>query len=523
MHRAAQFAKSAFSGVILKKRTTFVLLWLFTFLLTGWQPTSNLSLSTPPSAALAIGVHTIQGDAREAALAHAAGFDTIVQLFHWGEIEPTRGQFYWQRSDELVQAAAYYGLNLIVRLDHPPDWARPALLQPGASPVQLAAYETWVRRVVDRYRGQVYAYIIWNEPNLALEWGGLSPDPATYVDLLAVGYRAVKTADPNALVVSAGLAPTNTRNAQALDDRLYLEAMYAAGASAYFDVLGVHAYGFGLPPDEPRDGGWDGGLVGLVFARVEVLHEIMAVYGDGEKPLWITEMGWTVEAQAHSAWHAVTLIEQAEYLVRTLEKSQEEWPWLERITVWNLGGERNSEWRGYSLLDEEGEARPAYHALNEYMAPTVALRRKPRQSVSQEQIQILAADSTIHLGDANLPAPWVPLHQGRNPSPLWEGTFYVVDPGQSAWQLTMRTMQSNYWGNRIWINDQPLAQPVAIDNFTKSWVAQTWMVPAKLLQAGPNQIRVTIAHAVPLIQDKRFGYDKLQIKDIVLRRSEERP
>jgi hypothetical protein len=79
-------------------------------------------------------------------------------------------------------------------------------------------------------------------------------------------------------------------------------------------------------------------------------------------------------------------------------------------------------------------------------------------------------------------------------------------------------MQSNYWGNRIWINDVPLASPLASADFSKSWVTQQWSVPEALLQPGANQIRVTVTHAVPLIQDRRFGYDKLQFKDIGLRR-----
>jgi GH35 family endo-1,4-beta-xylanase len=502
------------------KRLLLLLLCLGALLLIGWQRTAR------PTAR--IGVHTVQGNAREAALAHAAGFDTLVQLFHWGEIEPTEGQFFWQQPDELVAAAHYYGLDLVVRLDHPPAWARPTPLVAGQPPVRLDRYAEWVGRVASRYRGQVVAYIIWNEPNLALEWGGLPPDAAAYAQLLEVAYRAVKASDPQALVVSAGLAPTNTANADALDDRRYLAELYAAGAADSFDVLGIHAYGFGLPPATPIDGGWNDGLQGLVLARVAALRTIMEEYGDSAKAAWITEMGWTVTAEAHSAWHAVSEDEQATYLVQALEQRLAEWPWIELMTIWNIDSDPASVWRGYSIVDAAGQPRPAYNALRDHLRPTVAARRRATtedQGVT-EQIQILAADTVIHLGDANLPAPWLPLHRNRNPSPVWEGTFYLpaalLSPPEMAaapnWQLTMRTMQSNYWGNRIWINDVPLASPLASADFSKSWVTQQWSVPEALLQPGANQIRVTVTHAVPLIQDRRFGYDKLQFKDIGLRR-----
>ena len=384
-----------------------LLLLIVSLLLMGVGPTQPLA-PTPRYA-----VHTISGDASELTLAHAAGFDTLVQLLHWGETEPTRGQFFWQRADEWVQAAQAYGLDLVLRLDHPPEWARPAQLVPGQPPVRLAEYTRWVAQVAARYRGQVRGYIIWNEPNLALEWGGLPPDPAAYVALLRAAHGAVKQGDPAALVISAGLAPTNTQNDDALDERLYLDDMYAAGAAPYFDVLGAHAYGFGLPPDDLA--GWPSGLAGLNLARLGESRALMVRYGDGDKAVWVTELGWAVAGVAHTGGHSVTPAQQAAYLVQALAASPQRWPWVELITVWNLGGVAAPEWRAYSLLDDQGAPRPAYHALTGLLAPTSAQRRA--QPAPNPTIQILAADTTIHLGDATLPLPWVELHLNRNPSP----------------------------------------------------------------------------------------------------------
>ena len=123
-------------------------------------------------------VRTLSADAHSLALAQQAGFDTVVQLFSWRQIEPTQGQYHWQYPDEVVRGAEYYGLNLVVRLDQHPQWASPITTTLNAPPDDLADYARFVSAVATRYRGRVKAYIIWNEPNLAQEWGGRRPDPA---------------------------------------------------------------------------------------------------------------------------------------------------------------------------------------------------------------------------------------------------------------------------------------------------------------------------------------------------------
>ena len=315
----------------------FVLAGVLAILLaTGFLVRSNASAPD-----LHVAAHTLSADATELGYAADANFGGVVQLLTWHELEPTQGQFIWQPADEAVAGAEYYGLDFVARLDKPPAWAQPV---EGELPVDLNAYDQWVRTVVSRYRGRIPAYIIWNEPNLALEWNGQPPDSAAYVELLQVGYRAVKESDPDALVVSAGLAPTNTQNDEALDDRLFLRTMYEAGAAPYFDVLGAHAYGFGYPPDDPR-----GAHDGLNLARTEDLRDIMLEYGD-TKPVWITEMGWTVQGNEHSRWQEVTEAQQADYLVGALGLIERDWPWVELATVWNIERTDNPDWVGYDLI-----------------------------------------------------------------------------------------------------------------------------------------------------------------------------
>jgi hypothetical protein len=210
----------------------------------------------------ACGVHTIRADDTALSLIHEAGCSFVVQLFDWSQIEPLPGEYFWEYPDSVVRACQHYGLNLVVRLDQPPEWA----VFPGEDgvPIDVDAYVAFVTRVAQRYQDRVEAYVIWNEPNLAQEWGGQRPDPAGYAELLRAVYGAVKEGDPQALVVSAGLAPTNRVDETAMDDRVYLEGVCEAGAGEFFDVLGAHPYGFAYGPDDPH-----GGHEGLNFARLE--------------------------------------------------------------------------------------------------------------------------------------------------------------------------------------------------------------------------------------------------------------
>jgi hypothetical protein len=231
----------------MKPKSWWVILIALPLLLAAfWLLPSNEADPSPVAA-----VHTLRADDEMLRLASEAGFDAVVQVFSWFEMEPTRQEWHWEYPDFVVRAAEHYDLDLIVRLDSLPAWAaeEAAAGQADSLSDDYAVFAGWVAQ---RYRRQIRGYIVWNEPNLAKEWGGRRPDPAAYTELLRRAYEAIKAADPEATVVSAGLAPTNHQDAEAMDDRAFLEAMYQAGAGAYFDVLGAHPYGFAYPPDDPR-------------------------------------------------------------------------------------------------------------------------------------------------------------------------------------------------------------------------------------------------------------------------------
>ncbi|MEW5961869.1 MAG: hypothetical protein AB1801_29460, partial [Chloroflexota bacterium] len=434
---------------------------VFAFML--WLSLTLLAACQSPPTGPRLAAHTLAGDDFSLRLAREAEFDAIVQVFPWREIEPTQDQFHWEVPDRLVAGAEYYGLEVVARLDQHPAWASPVDLSLNAPPDKPEDYEDYVRRVVDRYRGRIKAYIIWNEPNLAIEWGGQPPDPVAFTGLLRRGYETVKAVDPQARVVAAGLAPTNSQDAQAMDERLFLEAMYRAGAARYFDVLAAHPYSFGLSPSAPASDRRH-----PAFRRLAELRQIMLDNGDRRKPVWITEMGWTIDPPPEQPDIGVTPEQQAAYLVEAMDLIRREWPWVELITVWNLSPPQPGDpFGGYSLLNPDGRPRPAFDAWRQAAGSRANRGLAVGQREQHNPVTILARDVIIHLGDSNMPPPWWPLYAGRKPSLTWTGGFYLVDPGEADWLLLLELMQQNEMGATVIINGAPLSPDLPQQDLTR--------------------------------------------------------
>jgi hypothetical protein len=301
-------------------------------------------------------------------MAREAGITWIKQQFSWEEIEPQRkGEFDWAKYDRIVDLADQYGMQIIARLDRPPDWSRQDNRFKTRPPDDLENYGDFVYHFVERYRGRVGYVQIWNEPNLTAEWGFERVDAVAYTRLLAVAYRRAKEADPGIVVLSAPLAITleDASMRGNHNDLIFLEEMYQAGASDHFDVLSANAFGLDRPPEEPPAPDQ------LNFRRVELQRQIMEQYGDGDKPIWINEYGWNSAPASFPdellTWERVSEAEQADYTVRGIAWARQQWPWLGVVNIWyfrqvgDIPPDRPAYY--FALVDPEFNPRPVYEAL----------------------------------------------------------------------------------------------------------------------------------------------------------------
>ncbi|NLE45467.1 MAG: hypothetical protein GX620_12165 [Chloroflexi bacterium] len=315
---------------------------------------------------------------RDLDLIRDAGFGWVKQHVGWRDVEGiAKGHYDWYFTDRIVLDAEDRGLRVLFRLDRQPVWTVPpeGAHSENGPPENPQDFGDFCHVLAERYRGRVQAYQVWNEPNLAREWSGFQPDPAGYVELLKACYIGIKTADPDAIVISAGLAPTGNGLPEAMPDADYLVALYEAGASPYFDVLGVHAPGFKYPPEmSPAEVADDtGGHRFFCFRHVEDLRDIMVHYGDGHKQIAVLEMGWTIDPiHPNYAWFAVTPEQQADYLVRAFAYAKANWqPWIGLMTVISIADPswtENDEQYWWAITEPgwpETRVRPAYEALRD--------------------------------------------------------------------------------------------------------------------------------------------------------------
>jgi hypothetical protein len=298
------------------------------------------------------------------------------ESFSWNNIQPLPDTWKWHLADEVVAETLYRGRYLVARIDTPPDWAIRPNQAPNQAPFDLEALATFCGTLAERYRGQIVAYQVWNEPNLTREWAEHVPNPGAYTQFLAACAGAIRQADPAALVISAGLSPTGTRDISALPDEEFLWGMYAAGASAHFDVLGLHAPGYALPPEASiEDAAATGQDRWARFRHVEDMRAIMVANGDAHKQIAIMEMGWTTDSRPDSiySWFGVSPEVQADYLRRAYAYAAEHWrPWVGLMTVIYLSKDiwtpDDEQW--WWAIDEPASPpnwkilRPAYFALS---------------------------------------------------------------------------------------------------------------------------------------------------------------
>jgi hypothetical protein len=236
----------------------------------------------------------------------------------WGSMQPTRGATpEWSQFDPLVERAAKSGIELLPFVIGAPAWAVPTVSVPGTggakAPTRLpatgtgaTAWTTFLKEAVARYGPNgtfwsenptvpdkpIHAWQVWNEPNF--KYFVAHPNPAEYGKLVKLSSTAIKSVDPTAEVILAGLfaKPAGARylkgkkviNAGSPNyfGSYFLEQMYKtnAGIKSSFQGVALHPYV---------------ARYRQLPAEIEELRGVMTRSGDAAKSLWVTELGWSSE------------------------------------------------------------------------------------------------------------------------------------------------------------------------------------------------------------------------------------
>lgn len=321
-----------------------------------------------------MGVHTRLTDEvepwkikRSLEMVREMGAPWVVEYFPWAYVEQRPGVYDWTHSDQVIDHASRQGLTVIARLGFVPEWARPKETTPlYLDENEFDEFGRFAAAFASRYADSVRFLIIWNEPNLALEWGYQPPSPQKYTRMLQIVYPLVKQANPQVQVLAGALAPTlaPAGSEWGMNDLHFLQRMYDAGAAAYFDSLAIHAYGWSFSPDEPADS------QAINFRRSELLRAIMVQNGDGHKQAMITEGGWN----DHPRWtRSVRPGQRISYTLRAYEIALDEWPWMDALCLWvfRFPWDAKSYQDYYTFVRTDFEAKPIYTEVQRYAAGEV--------------------------------------------------------------------------------------------------------------------------------------------------------
>jgi hypothetical protein len=200
----------------------------------------------------------------------------------------------------------------------------------------------------------VHAWEIWNEPNLAGNWGP-RVDPTSYAALLVKANQVIKAADPGSFVVSGGLSPAaDLSDGSQMSPATFLQDMYNAGAGGSFDAVGMHPYSFPADPLAPSS--WN------PFYNLPNIYQIMTSHGDGAKQIWLTE--WGVPTGTNTAAGAVSLQTQAQ-MISDAFSAVKQWAWAGPLFYynWQDGTDPTSIYDSFGLVSATFAAKPALAAF----------------------------------------------------------------------------------------------------------------------------------------------------------------
>lgn len=259
-------------------------------------------------------------------------------MVEWNRAEPTKGDYdeaLLARTEHVLDLAAAKGLRVVITVALTPKWASDQSLW-SVPPLGKGVYQPWfpprvgavddfgafVGMLAERYADNgVFAYECWNEPNLGIflypqTRGGDTDFAATrYTQLLEAFYPAVKTADPDALIIGGATAPigepeTYTERTRT-SPQLFARQLRSLGAFASMDAYSHHPYQPGPAPLAPEAAPRSPEKT-VTLQNLRTLLDIVP-----DLPFYLTEYGYnTSPSTMFGVTKGLSQAQQADYLQR---------------------------------------------------------------------------------------------------------------------------------------------------------------------------------------------------------------
>ena len=280
------------------------------------------------------------------------GFRYVRQPVSWAEIETEPGVYNWEIYDQIVNEMSRREISMVAVVIDAPDWSRDngSLDVADGPPVDPSALGSFVQAFTSRYNDAVPFVQVWDQPNLGSRWSGTPATAAGFLPYLAAAYNGARAGNPEVRIVTPELAfRTNGEPDRA--DLAFLDELYRIGAEPFFDIVGIQLDGGSTSPDDRRIS-----TSRHNFSRAVLTRELMVRHDDAETPIWATSFGWARSEETSSS-------EQAEFVIRALERSWVEWPWMGLMFQWAFYLPSGAGAEPYALVQSNGMATELYRRL----------------------------------------------------------------------------------------------------------------------------------------------------------------
>jgi hypothetical protein len=298
-------------------------------------------------------------------LAWDAGMRINRTQLSWRDVEPEPGVWTWEAKDIELQPFVDKGFHLHAILTLPPDWAKanPNGLMPRNLNLPWDHPENYWGRfayaTAEHFRGRIHSYEIWNEPD-AEYWEGSA---AEYYQLLRTAYQAIKAADPNAIVVMAGMALYLEPDFFPEVVRLAREDPEGPAHNHFFDAVSLHIYA-----DAER-----------IYHEVRNARALLDGLGLFNQTIWVTETQIPLWGEGGGPGEPNTGYATAEeagwYVVESMANALA--GGAERVMIFRFTDERIAV--PFGLIRNDGSLRPGYTAFKvgaTFFADTVEATRE---------------------------------------------------------------------------------------------------------------------------------------------------
>ena len=211
----------------------------------------------------------------------------LLQTFYWDRIENKQGVFNFTWYDNFINTAKENGKKVIAVMAYGSPWTGDK--DRYISNENIHHFLNFLSVVVNRYKGKVDAWQIWNEPNFMF-WNGSDNE---YFELSKLSAECIRETYPDAYIIGGGLWRT---------PKGFIRGMHKAGAFENLDAISFHPYA--VNPS---------GAMKLHDDFIKILAELNFT---GE--LWITEIGYPT-----GGWYPtrVSMENFSSYVLKTIAGS----------------------------------------------------------------------------------------------------------------------------------------------------------------------------------------------------------